>query len=80
MKSRAEATRLNPLTQQVTRTLHKIFTRPWKVKYINISLLAMLTYDLQRYHAPFSIAVVDQVLEDIRRGLEVSGSPGDCQP
>ncbi|KAG9035197.1 hypothetical protein FRB95_011931 [Tulasnella sp. JGI-2019a] len=55
---------------EVTRTLHKIFTRPWKVKYINISLLAMLTYDLQRYHPSFSIAVVDQVLEDIRRGLE----------
>lgn len=30
----------------------------------------MLTYDLQRYHPEFSIAVVDQVLEDIRRGLE----------
>ncbi|KAG8863367.1 hypothetical protein FRB96_008859 [Tulasnella sp. 330] len=55
---------------EVTQTLHKIFTRPWKAKYINISLLAMLTYDLQRYHPSFSIAVVDQVLEDIRRGLE----------
>lgn len=30
----------------------------------------MLTYDLQRYHPSFAIAVVDQVLEDIRRGLE----------
>jgi regulator of nonsense transcripts 2 len=30
----------------------------------------MLSYDLQRYHAGFAIAVVDQVLEDVRRGLE----------
>ncbi|OCH88273.1 transcription factor [Obba rivulosa] len=54
----------------VDKTLHKVFTKPWKVKYNNIALLAMLTYDLQRYHPAFAIAVVDQVLEDIRRGLE----------
>lgn len=52
------------------RVLHKVFTKPHKLRYGNISLLAMLTYDLQRYHPEFSIAVVDQVLEDIRRGLE----------
>ncbi|KAH0827963.1 ARM repeat-containing protein [Lanmaoa asiatica] len=54
----------------VQRFLHKVFTKPWKIKYSNISLLAMLTYDLQRYHPAFAISVVDQVLEDIRRGLE----------
>ncbi|PPQ97386.1 hypothetical protein CVT26_006620 [Gymnopilus dilepis] len=54
----------------VKRHLHKVFTKPWKIKYGNIGLLAMLTYDLQRYHPAFAIAVVDQVLEDIRRGLE----------
>lgn len=54
----------------VQRSLHKVFTKPWKIKYSNINLLAMLTYDLQRYHPAFSISVVDQVLEDIRRGLE----------
>lgn len=54
----------------IRRTLHKVFTKPWKIKYGNVSLLAMLTYDLQRYHPSFAIAVVDQVLEDIRRGLE----------
>src|SRR5712691_8310197 len=52
------------------RVLHKVFTRPYKLRYGNIALLAMLTYDLQRYHPEFSIAVVDQVMEDIRRGLE----------
>ncbi|KAG2345664.1 ARM repeat-containing protein [Suillus weaverae] len=54
----------------VQRALHKVFTKPWKIKYGNINLLAMLTYDLQRYHPAFAISVVDQVLEDIRRGLE----------
>ncbi|KAI9059126.1 ARM repeat-containing protein [Trametes sanguinea] len=56
----------------VLRTLHKVFTKPWKIKYSHISLLAMLTYDLHRYHPVFSIGVVDQVLEDIRRGLETN--------
>ncbi|KAI8994050.1 ARM repeat-containing protein [Trametes punicea] len=56
----------------VLRTLHKVFTKPWKIKYGHISLLAMLTYDLHRYHPAFSIGVVDQVLEDIRRGLETN--------
>ncbi|KAG2150468.1 ARM repeat-containing protein [Suillus clintonianus] len=54
----------------VQRVLHKVFTKPWKIKYGNVNLLAMLTYDLQRYHPAFAISVVDQVLEDIRRGLE----------
>nr|GAT56787.1 nonsense-mediated mRNA decay factor [Mycena chlorophos] len=57
-------------SDSVVRTLHKVFTKPWKIKYSNISLLAMLTYDLQRYHPEFAVAVVDQVLEDVRRGLE----------
>ncbi|KAI0248110.1 ARM repeat-containing protein [Lactifluus subvellereus] len=52
------------------RVLHKVFTKPHKLRYGNIALLAMLTYDLQRYHPEFSIAVIDQVMEDIRRGLE----------
>ncbi|KAH9917919.1 transcription factor [Epithele typhae] len=47
----------------VVRTLYKVFTKPWKLKYSHIPLLAMLTYDLQ---------LVDQVLEDIRRGLETN--------
>lgn len=55
---------------EVRRTLQKVFTKPWKVKYGSVPLLAMLTYDLQRYHSEFTISVVDQVLEDIRRGLE----------
>jgi regulator of nonsense transcripts 2 len=56
----------------IQRTLHKVFTKPWKIKYGNIALLAMLTYDLQRYHPNFTVSVVDQVLEDVRRGLDVN--------
>lgn len=56
----------------VVRVLHKVFTKPWKIKYSNLSLLAMLTYDLQRYYPSFTIGVVDQILEDVRRGLETN--------
>ncbi|KAJ7497393.1 ARM repeat-containing protein, partial [Mycena latifolia] len=56
--------------EEARHMLLKVFTKPWKIKFGNISLLAMLTYDLQRYHPEFAVAVVDQVLEDVRRGLE----------
>ncbi|KAF8483178.1 ARM repeat-containing protein [Gautieria morchelliformis] len=56
--------------EETSHALHNVFTKPWKVKYSSVNLLAMLTYDLQRYHPAFAVAVVDQVLEDIRRGLE----------
>ena len=56
---------------QTQKVLHRVFTKPWKLKYGNIGLLAMLTYDLQRYHPDFVISVLDQVLEDVRRGCEV---------
>ena len=54
------------------RSLHKVFSKPWKLKYSNVGLLAMLTYDLQRHHPAFAIAIVDQVVEGIRRGLELN--------
>ena len=57
---------------QVVQSLHKVFSKVWKLKFSNISLLAMLAYDLHRYHPEFSIGIVDQVLEDVRRGLEVN--------
>ena len=57
---------------QVMRILFRCFTKPWKIKFSNVGLLAMLAYDLQRYHPEFSYAIVDQVLEDIRLGLETN--------
>jgi regulator of nonsense transcripts 2 len=62
--------KLNWDDSHTRRVLHKVFTKPYKLHYGNIALLAMLTYDLQRYHPEFAIAVADQVMEDIRRGLE----------
>lgn len=55
---------------EVVNSLHKVFTKAWKIKYSNISLLAMITYDLVRYHPEFTVGVVDQVLEYVRLGLE----------
>ncbi|KAH8828075.1 ARM repeat-containing protein [Flagelloscypha sp. PMI_526] len=54
----------------IPRLLHKAFVKPWKIQYGNIPLLAMLAYDLQRYHPSFSVGIVDQVLEDVRFGME----------
>jgi regulator of nonsense transcripts 2 len=52
--------------------IFKTFTEVWEVKYGNIPLVAMLVYDLQKYHPDFSFGILDQVLEDIRAGMEVS--------
>ncbi|KAG1878110.1 ARM repeat-containing protein [Suillus subalutaceus] len=56
---------------KVLKLLRKLdWDDPVVQRTLNVNLLAMLTYDLQRYHPAFAISVVDQVLEDIRRGLE----------
>lgn len=51
-------------------TLEKIFSKPGKVKYSNIHLLAILAGALYRYHQDFVITVVDNVVEQITIGLE----------
>lgn len=55
---------------QVVAILEKIFSRPGKVKYSNIHLLAVLIGALYRYHQDFAIGVIDNVLEQITLGLE----------
>ena len=47
------------------------FTQVWELRYSNIPFLAAIVYDLQRYHPEFSVIIVDQVMEDIRVGMEV---------
>jgi regulator of nonsense transcripts 2 len=54
----------------VLEMLDKIFTKPWKVKFSNIHLLAILLGSLYRYHRAFVIGVVDDILEQITVGLE----------
>lgn len=55
---------------QVVMILEKIFSKPGKVKYSNIHLLAVLIGALYRYHQDFAIGVIDNVLEQITLGLE----------
>ncbi len=50
--------------------LQKIFTKPWKVRYNQLELFASLLWGLQKYHSDFVVEVVDDVLEEIRYGLE----------
>ena len=50
--------------------LEKIFSKPGKVKYSNIHLLAILVGSLYRYHQEFVILVIDNLLENISVGLE----------
>ncbi|XP_020573471.1 regulator of nonsense transcripts UPF2 isoform X2 [Phalaenopsis equestris] len=48
----------------------KCFMKVHKGKYSQVHLIALLTAGLSRYHNEFAVAVVDEVLEEIRIGLE----------
>ncbi|KAI3705172.1 hypothetical protein L1987_75405 [Smallanthus sonchifolius] len=52
--------------------LLKCFLKVHKGKYGQIHLIASLTAGLSRYHDEFAVSVVDEVLEEIRLGLEVN--------
>ncbi|CAN4125595.1 unnamed protein product [Withania somnifera] len=52
--------------------LLKCFMKVHRGKYGQIHLVASLTAGLSRYHDDFSVAVVDEVLEEIRVGLELN--------
>jgi regulator of nonsense transcripts 2 len=56
--------------KEVVSMLEKIFSKPGKVKFSNIHLLAVLLGALYRYHQDFAITVIDNVLEQITLGLE----------
>lgn len=56
--------------EDVVRILENIFSKPGKVKYGNIHLLAIIASALYRYHQSFIISVVDNVLEQVTLGLE----------
>lgn len=57
---------------QVVDILERVFSKPVKVKYGNIHLLAILVSAIYRYHQGFVIGVVDNVLEHITLGLELN--------
>ncbi|GMN51185.1 hypothetical protein TIFTF001_020343 [Ficus carica] len=52
--------------------LLKCFMKVHKGRYGQIHLVASLTAGLSRYHDEFAVAVVDEVLEEIRLGLELN--------
>ncbi|CAK7232468.1 mRNA decay protein [Sporothrix curviconia] len=55
---------------EVVQILHKVFSRPHKVKYGNIHLLAGLLGALYRHHSAFVIDIVDDMIESVTFGLE----------
>ncbi|CAI0411623.1 unnamed protein product [Linum tenue] len=52
--------------------LLKCFLKVHRGKYGQIHLIASLTAGLSRYHDEFAVAVVDEVLDEIRVGLELN--------
>ncbi|GAB1318794.1 mRNA decay protein [Madurella fahalii] len=62
--------RLHWEEKEVVAVLHKVFSKPGKIKYGNIHLLAILLSAIYRYHTDFVIGVVDSVIESIAFGLE----------
>jgi regulator of nonsense transcripts 2 len=58
--------------QDVVVILRKVFTRPGKMRYNNIHLLAVILSVLHRYHSKFTISVIDDVLESVTRSLEIN--------
>jgi len=59
-------------TRQVVAILYKVFSKPGKVKYGNIYLLAILLSALYRYHADFVVRTIDNVVESVSLGLELN--------
>ncbi|KAJ5760043.1 hypothetical protein N7520_007199 [Penicillium odoratum] len=56
--------------QEVVDIMERVFSKPVKVKYGSIHLLAILVSALYRYHQDFVIGVVDNILEQVTLGLE----------
>ncbi|KAF2109846.1 armadillo-type protein [Lophiotrema nucula] len=58
--------------EEIVNILLKIFTKPGKIKYSNIHLLAVILGTLYKYHQDFGIMVIDDLLESITFGLELN--------
>ncbi|CAL8086813.1 unnamed protein product [Calicophoron daubneyi] len=55
-----------------------LFTRAWELRFTNVNCLASILSGLAAYHRNFAAAVVDNVIEDIRVGMELN-LPQFCQ-
>nr|VZI12365.1 unnamed protein product [Spirometra erinaceieuropaei] len=49
-----------------------LFTGAWQVRYQSIDWLASILSGLSVYHKDFAIAVVDNIIEDVRVGMELN--------
>jgi regulator of nonsense transcripts 2 len=49
----------------------RLLSKPWKIQYSQLHLLAVLASGLYRYHSELGVMVIDSLLEEIRIGLEV---------
>ncbi|KAH8680625.1 nonsense-mediated mRNA decay factor [Xylariales sp. PMI_506] len=52
--------------------LAKVFSKPGKVKYGSIHILAILLSAIYRYHPEFVVTVIDTVVESVNVGLELN--------
>lgn len=50
----------------------KVFSKPGRVKYSSIHILASMLGVLYRYHAGFVVKVIDKVIESVCFGLELN--------
>ncbi|WFD23414.1 mRNA decay protein [Malassezia equina] len=55
--------------KSMERLLFELFTSPWRVRYDGVRVLADLLRDLQAWHAPFVVRVLDRVVEEIDMDL-----------
>ncbi|KAI6382007.1 hypothetical protein MCOR25_000887 [Pyricularia grisea] len=62
--------RLHWEEKEVVAILTKVFTKPGRVKYGNIYLLAILLGAICKYHVVFTVTVIDTLVESITFGLE----------
>ncbi|KAK0735877.1 armadillo-type protein [Apiosordaria backusii] len=62
--------RLHWEEKEVVTILHKVLSKPGKVKYSNIHLLVVILSAIHRYHNEFVIGVIDTVIESVIFGLE----------
>ncbi|KIW08711.1 hypothetical protein, variant [Verruconis gallopava] len=58
--------------EEVITVLFKVFTKPGKVKWVNIELLATVLGALRKHHLDFVISVIDTLIEHITFGLEIN--------
>lgn len=57
---------------QVITILFRVFTKPGKVKWVNIELLASVLGALRKHHLDFVISTIDSIIESITFGLEIN--------